>query len=261
MAQCTSEWIRSGHLSDLSDPSPDDLSNHKNSTPPTLTIYICALVLRSLLETPPLPLAPSAHPLSPLSEFASAKSNLVYSLIDNSDGFFVGTAHKGSRSKMNVTFRLKGGSAVEKLFISKAEEAGIKGVAGHRSVGGELFVPFSLQNWVASLTLDTDRDSNVAIQCRHPASSRVPRSIYEGLSSNSQCSLGSEVVSIPSDFLKVEDILRNLFHLINDDIPGFPPPLGISFVASAQSFSKLLRIKDKPVEFGVVLHRFPAEGG
>jgi len=37
---------------------------------------------------------------------------------------------------MNVTFRLQAGEALEKQFIKEAGERGIKGVGGHRSVGG-----------------------------------------------------------------------------------------------------------------------------
>jgi len=38
---------------------------------------------------------------------------------------------------MNVTFRLpKGGEPLEKAFVKEASERGIKGVNGHRSVGG-----------------------------------------------------------------------------------------------------------------------------
>lgn len=47
---------------------------------------------------------------------------------------------------MNVTFRLKGEGkdrdVIEKKFIKEAGEKGIAGVAGHRSVGGELFLRF-----------------------------------------------------------------------------------------------------------------------
>jgi len=111
-----------------------------SSTPPTFTIYICSLVLRSLLETPPLPLASGDRPLSPLSSYADKKSSLVYSLLDAPDGFYLGTADKDVRSRMNVTFRLKGGEALEKKFVAEASEKGIKGVGGHRSVGGECWI-------------------------------------------------------------------------------------------------------------------------
>ncbi|GAA5978495.1 hypothetical protein JCM10908_004378 [Rhodotorula pacifica] len=113
------------------------------NTPPTFAIYVCSLVLRSLLESPPLPLSSSSctcsssAPLSPLSTFADRKSSLLYSAIDDSSDFYVGTADKSVRSRMNVTFRIKGGDEnLEKAFLQEANDLGIKGVNGHRSVGG-----------------------------------------------------------------------------------------------------------------------------
>ena len=38
---------------------------------------------------------------------------------------------------MNVTFRIEGGEDIEKRFVKLAGEKGIKGVSGHRSVGGQ----------------------------------------------------------------------------------------------------------------------------
>lgn len=129
----------SGHTWSSSDPAAhlafDRLSH---STPPTFAIYVCSLVLRSLLESPPRPLpSSSAAPLSPLAAFADEKSSLLYTEIDQSAGFYAGTADKDVRSRMNVTFRIKGGDeALEKDFMQQASERGIKGVNGHRSVGG-----------------------------------------------------------------------------------------------------------------------------
>ncbi|GAA6027043.1 hypothetical protein JCM8097_006065 [Rhodosporidiobolus ruineniae] len=112
-------------------------SNSMYNTPPTFTIYVCSLVLRSLLVSPPMPLpAADARPLQPLSDFADKKSSLVYAELDDPSAFYVGTAEKATRSRMNVTFRLKGGEELEKKFVKEASERGIKGVSGHRSVGG-----------------------------------------------------------------------------------------------------------------------------
>lgn len=48
---------------------------------------------------------------------------------------------------MNVCFRIKGGDeALEKLFLKGAEERGLLGLKGHRSVGG---VRASLYNAVS----------------------------------------------------------------------------------------------------------------
>ncbi|BGP30105.1 Phosphoserine transaminase [Rhodotorula toruloides] len=112
-------------------------TNSMYNTPPTFTIYVCSLVLRSLLASPPLPLSsPDARPLSPLSDYADQKSSLIYAELDDGSGFYVGTADKAVRSRMNPTFRLKGGEELEKKFVMAASEKGIKGVNGHRSVGG-----------------------------------------------------------------------------------------------------------------------------
>ncbi|GAA5954512.1 hypothetical protein JCM3765_004481 [Sporobolomyces pararoseus] len=112
-------------------------TNSMFNTPPTFTIYVCSLVLTSLLKSPPLPLSSSsAPPLTPLQEYADQKSSLIYNELDNSNGFYQGTANKDSRSRMNVTFRIEGGEDIEKRFVKLASEKGIKGVSGHRSVGG-----------------------------------------------------------------------------------------------------------------------------
>jgi phosphoserine aminotransferase len=65
----------------------------------------------------------------------AAKAKLVYDAIDQSSGFYRGHAEPGSRSLMNVTFRLPS-EALEKQFVAESQAAGMVGLAGHRSVGG-----------------------------------------------------------------------------------------------------------------------------
>jgi len=80
-----------------------------------------------------------------LQEWASQKSQLVYTELDSSNGFYEGTANEDSRSRMNCTFRLKGGDVeLEKKFVKLAGEKGIKGVSGHRSVGGMSLLLFRI---------------------------------------------------------------------------------------------------------------------
>jgi phosphoserine aminotransferase len=62
------------------------------------------------------------------------KAAKLYGEIDRT-GFYRGTAHKDSRSLMNVTFRLAT-EELEKLFISESTAAGLDGLKGHRAVGG-----------------------------------------------------------------------------------------------------------------------------
>ena len=62
------------------------------------------------------------------------KAQKVYAAIDRTE-FYRGTAAVDSRSLMNITFRLPT-KQLETRFINEAEEAGLVGLKGHRSVGG-----------------------------------------------------------------------------------------------------------------------------
>src|SRR6185312_13388272 len=62
------------------------------------------------------------------------KATKLYAEIDRT-GFYKGHAHKDSRSRMNVTFRLPS-EELEKKFAKEATAAGLDGLKGHRSVGG-----------------------------------------------------------------------------------------------------------------------------
>lgn len=61
------------------------------------------------------------------------KAGLLYNHIDGSDGFYRGVAEQGSRSIMNVTFRMQS-EELEKQFVKAAEQEGFVGLKGHRSV-------------------------------------------------------------------------------------------------------------------------------
>jgi phosphoserine aminotransferase len=63
-----------------------------------------------------------------------AKIDMLYGEIDRSD-FWAGHAQRGSRSWMNVTWRLPT-PELEATFISEAAAAGLVALKGHRSVGG-----------------------------------------------------------------------------------------------------------------------------
>lgn len=96
-------------------------------TPPTFAVYICGLVLE-WIET--------EGGLTAIEKRNEAKAKLLYDTIDASS-LYSCPVEKGSRSRMNVVFRVAGGDAdVEKRFVAEASKAGMIGVAGHRSVGG-----------------------------------------------------------------------------------------------------------------------------
>ena len=63
-----------------------------------------------------------------------AKADALYGEIDRT-GFYAGHAALADRSMMNVTFRTPS-AELDAKFVSEADEAGLKGLKGHRSVGG-----------------------------------------------------------------------------------------------------------------------------
>lgn len=63
------------------------------------------------------------------------KADRLYTLIDESNGFYKGHAVKEDRSYMNVTFNLAT-SEMEADFVAKAKAQNLVGLKGHRSVGG-----------------------------------------------------------------------------------------------------------------------------
>ena len=95
------------------------------NTPPAFAVYALGLVMKWLLDQGGLPA------IAVVNQRKAAK---LYAEIDRT-GFYRGTAHKDSRSFMNVTFRLAT-EELEKLFIKDSTAAGLDGLKGHRAVGG-----------------------------------------------------------------------------------------------------------------------------
>ncbi len=102
-------------------------NNSLYNTPSTWSIYIVGLVVKWLYE--------DIGGLYKIEELNKKKSELLYKVIDENNGFYIGHAQKNSRSRMNITFRLPD-ETLEKEFISKASAEGLTELKGHRSVGG-----------------------------------------------------------------------------------------------------------------------------
>jgi phosphoserine aminotransferase len=100
-------------------------NNSLYNTPPAFAVYTLGLVMKWLLGQGGLPAIAAAN---------NRKAGKLYGEIDRT-GFYRGTADKGDRSLMNVTFRL-GTEELEKQFIKESTAAGLDGLKGHRSVGG-----------------------------------------------------------------------------------------------------------------------------
>ena len=95
------------------------------NTPPVFAIYMLGLVTSWLV---------GKGGLDAVARTNERKAGKLYAEIDRT-GYYRGTAQKDSRSLMNVTFRLAS-EELEKQFVKEAEQAGLDGLKGHRSVGG-----------------------------------------------------------------------------------------------------------------------------
>jgi phosphoserine aminotransferase len=120
---------------DLAERAPKDLPTmlryathiEKDSlfnTPPCFSIYVVMLVTRWILEQGP----------EAVYRRNVEKAAKLYDAIDGSP-FFAGAARPECRSDMNVTFRLANPD-LEPAFVEAAAKEGLKGLKGHRSVGG-----------------------------------------------------------------------------------------------------------------------------
>ncbi len=99
--------------------------NSLHNTPPCWSIFMVMLVTRWLLKN---------GGMDAMARLNAEKAAKVYAAIDGSS-FYKGTAVKEFRSDMNVTFRLPN-EALEEQFIKEASTQKLKGLKGHRSVGG-----------------------------------------------------------------------------------------------------------------------------
>ncbi len=101
----------------------------KNSlfnTPACFAIYISKLVLEWLKDI---------GGIAEIERRNREKAGMLYDVIDGSGGFYKGHADTDSRSLMNVTYRLQT-EELEAKCVAEGLEIGLRGLKGHRSVGG-----------------------------------------------------------------------------------------------------------------------------
>lgn len=111
-------------------PSMLNFQTHADSgsmfnTPPCFTIYMAGLVFDWMLRN---------GGVEAMEVLNKEKAALLYSFLDHST-LFNATVEGDARSIMNITF-VTGDEALDKLFISQAEANNLRGLKGHRSVGG-----------------------------------------------------------------------------------------------------------------------------
>jgi len=95
------------------------------NTPPVFSVYTSLLTLRWMKDQ---------GGLAAMERHNAEKAALLYAEIDR-NSLFYGTASKEDRSDMNACFLLHD-EAHSEQFNTLWKEAGIVGIAGHRSVGG-----------------------------------------------------------------------------------------------------------------------------
>ncbi|WP_404417865.1 3-phosphoserine/phosphohydroxythreonine transaminase [Marinospirillum sp.] len=96
------------------------------NTPPTFAWYLSGLVFDWLKN--------DIGGLDKMAEINQRKARKLYAAIDGNE-FYANPIDPINRSIMNVPFTLAD-SALDKVFLQQAEEAGFLNLAGHRSVGG-----------------------------------------------------------------------------------------------------------------------------
>jgi phosphoserine aminotransferase len=95
------------------------------NTPPVFSVYVSMLNLRWLK---------SKGGIQEIEKENDAKAKALYDEIDRNP-LFKGPCAVEDRSKMNICFVMEN-PELEKPFLKLAEEKGIVGIKGHRSVGG-----------------------------------------------------------------------------------------------------------------------------
>ncbi|KAF8569772.1 hypothetical protein P879_04131 [Paragonimus westermani] len=96
------------------------------NTPPTFSIFAVDETLRWVEEQ---------GGLEEMAKRTKEKSDLIYAIVDHSDGFYRCPAAKSQRSRVNIVLRLSS-EALEKRWLAAAKDCGMVGLNGHRSVGG-----------------------------------------------------------------------------------------------------------------------------
>ena len=96
------------------------------NTPPTFPIWVANLVCHWIKNE---------GGVEVMDRRARERSQLLYDVIDGSEGFYVNQIAPQVRSRMNVVFNLRE-EALNDLFIKQAADVNIVNIKGHRLVGG-----------------------------------------------------------------------------------------------------------------------------
>ena len=115
-------------------------NNSLYNTLPIFNLYVATLVLQKLVSNY------GSKKVSGQEDVADQKAKLLYDTLDAHPDSYHVVPEKSVRSRMNLCFRITSGAksdsgavpdeAREKAFLAGAEQRGLLGLKGHRSVGG-----------------------------------------------------------------------------------------------------------------------------
>ena len=86
------------------------------NTPPCWSIYMCSLMFDFLLEQ---------GGLEAREQLNQKKADILYSIVDSSNGFYAAPVHESVRSRMNVPFIIPSKPELEKEFVAEAAKLGM----------------------------------------------------------------------------------------------------------------------------------------
>ena len=96
------------------------------NTPPTFAWYLAGLVFKWMRTEGGMPV---------FAERNRRKAELLYTAIDDSDGYYRNPVDVAARSRMNVPFTLPD-AVLDDAFLSESKAAGLLSLKGHRALGG-----------------------------------------------------------------------------------------------------------------------------
>ena len=123
------------------------------NTPNTLGIYTLERVLNWI---------ENQGGLEAIATLNDAKAAKLYTTLDKTE-FWSPHAQDSSRSRMNITWRSPS-EELDKTFLSEAEEAGLRALKGHRSVGG---IRASIYNACPEASIDALTEFMEAFEKKH----------------------------------------------------------------------------------------------
>ncbi|KAF9009436.1 pyridoxal phosphate-dependent transferase [Cyathus striatus] len=128
------------------------------NTPPVLAIYMSALVLKRSKEL---------GGVQYYEDMNRRKAQKVYDIlkVGEEKGVLRGHVKESARSWMNIVFEVIG-DGKEEQFLKGAQERGMKGLKGHRSVGG---IRVSLYNAI------TEQQTDTLVNILESSSTKLPR--------------------------------------------------------------------------------------